>query len=64
LGELDVVQAYEEYQARAGIIIPDFQARLNGARYFKGLGALRFYAKMGWDDPYHQLRNELLQLAN
>lgn len=62
LGELDVVQAYQEYQHREGIIIPDFQERLTGARYFKGLDALRFYAKMGWDDAYRQLRDYLLQL--
>ncbi|MEI2393756.1 MULTISPECIES: phosphotransferase family protein [Paenibacillus] len=62
LGELDVVQAYQDYQNREGIIIPDFHERLTGARYFKGLDALRFYAKMGWDDAYRQLRDELLQL--
>ncbi|WP_342421667.1 hypothetical protein [Paenibacillus sp. FSL E2-0178] len=45
-----------------GIIIPDFHERLTGARYFKGLDALRFYAKMGWDAAYRQLRDELLQL--
>lgn len=64
LGELDVVQAYQEYQNKAGIIIPDFEERLTGARYFKGLDGLRFYAKMGWDDAYHQLRDELLHLTN
>lgn len=62
LGKLDVVQAYQEQQEHAGLIIPDFNGRLTGARYFKGLDGLRFYAKMGWDDAYHQLRNQLLQL--
>lgn len=62
LGELDVVQAYQEYQIQKGIIIPDFTERLTGARYFKGLDGLRFYAKMGWNEAYHRLRDELLQL--
>jgi hygromycin-B 4-O-kinase len=62
--ELNVVEAYEEYQEHAGIHIPDFKERLIGAQYFKGLDGLRFYAKMGWNDAYDELRNELLSLTN
>ncbi|MFK7693271.1 phosphotransferase family protein [Paenibacillus sp. HJGM_3] len=63
LGELDVVQAYRNYQEQAGIEIPNFEERLLGAQYFKGLDALRFYAKMGWTDAYRQLRTILLELS-
>lgn len=63
LGELDVVQAYRNYQEQAGNEIPNFEERLLGAQYFKGLDALRFYAKMGWTDAYRQLRTILLELS-
>jgi hygromycin-B 4-O-kinase len=60
----DVIQAYQDYQEQAGIMIPDFKERLIGAYYFKGLDGLRFYAKMGWNDAYYGTRNFLLNLTN
>ena len=47
---------------KLGIGIPDFEERLTGARYFKGLDSLRFYAKMGWVEAYYELRDKLLAL--
>ncbi|MBM7566049.1 phosphotransferase family protein [Paenibacillus sacheonensis] len=63
-GELDVVQAYREHNERLGIYIPDFNERMIGACYFKGLDGLRFFAKMGWDDAYRNMRKFLFSLAN
>ncbi|MFG1732520.1 phosphotransferase family protein [Paenibacillus sp. 843] len=60
--KLDVVQIYQNYQQEMGITIPDFKERLIGAKYHNGLIGLRFYAKMGWNDSYYELRNELLSL--
>ncbi|MCR2807528.1 aminoglycoside phosphotransferase family protein [Paenibacillus soyae] len=57
-----VIQAYQDYQEKAGIAIPNFKERLMGAYYFKGLDGLRFYAKMGWEDAYIETRNFLLRL--
>jgi len=57
-----VIQAYQDYQEKAGISIPNFKERLIGAYYFKGLDGLRFYAKMGWGDAYHGTRHFLLNL--
>lgn len=57
-----VVQAYQDFQAKAGIEIPNFKERLIGAYYFKGLDGLRFYAKMGWKDAYQGTRHFLLNL--
>ncbi|MDF2653278.1 MAG: hypothetical protein K0Q73_9083 [Paenibacillus sp.] len=62
LGRLDVVQAYQDYQEQAGIMIPNFKERLIGAHYFKGLDGLRFYAKMGRKDDYSYTRYFLLNL--
>ncbi|MDQ8732902.1 aminoglycoside phosphotransferase family protein [Paenibacillus sp. LHD-38] len=62
--DLGVIQEYQNYQKQTGIIIPNFKERLIGARYYNGLIGLRFYAKMGWNDTYFQLRNELLNLIN
>ncbi|SDS37884.1 hygromycin-B 4-O-kinase [Paenibacillaceae bacterium GAS479] len=64
LGTLDVVEAYKEYNDKAGIIISNFKERLIGARYFKGLDGLRFFAKMGWNDAYTELRDSLLKLTD
>jgi hygromycin-B 4-O-kinase len=58
----EVIQAYQDYQEKVGIIIPDFKDRLIGAYYFKGIDGLRFYAKMGWKDAYYGTRNFLLNL--
>lgn len=62
--DLGVIQEYQNYQIQTGIIIPNFKERLIGARYYNGLIGLRFYAKMGWNGIYFQLRNELLNLIN
>ncbi|ASS68459.1 MULTISPECIES: aminoglycoside phosphotransferase family protein [unclassified Paenibacillus] len=59
---LGVVRAYREFQEKAGIAIPDFNERLLGAYYMKGLDGLRFYAKMGWTDAYNGTRDFLLRL--
>jgi hygromycin-B 4-O-kinase len=60
----EVIQAYQDYQEQAGIIIPGFKERLIGAYYLKGMDGLRFYAKMGWNDAYYGTRNFLLNLNN
>jgi hygromycin-B 4-O-kinase len=58
----DVAEAFRVYYEDTGRAIVNFEERLLGARYFKGLDALRFYAKMGWNDAYEQLRDKLLLL--
>lgn len=60
--KLDAVQIYQDYQQEMGITIPNFEERLMGAKYYNGLIGLRFYAKMGWNDAYYELRDELLSL--
>lgn len=62
LRKLDVILEYENYQQRMGISIPYFKERLMGARYYNGIIGLRFYAKLGMNDAYFGLRNELLNL--
>lgn len=62
--KLDVIQAYRHYQRQTETIIPHFEERLIGARYYNGLIGLRFYAKMDWKAAYTQLRNELLSLVS
>lgn len=57
-----VITAFQSYQEKAGISIPNFKERLIGAYYFKGLDGLRFYAKMGWKDAYQGTRHFLLNL--
>ncbi|REE55379.1 hygromycin-B 4-O-kinase [Paenibacillus taihuensis] len=64
LGGLDVVAAYKENIDALGIIIPNFDERMLGARYFKGLDAMRFYAKMDWENAYYELRDSLINLIN
>lgn len=46
-----------------GNTIPYFKERLIGAKYYNGLIGLRFYAKMGWNYSYFELREELLSLV-
>ncbi|WP_314590337.1 phosphotransferase [Paenibacillus terrigena] len=58
----DVAEAFRKHYEKIGVPIPDFQERMIGARYFKGLDGLRFYAKMGWDHAYVELRDRLLAL--
>ncbi|MBD2870647.1 phosphotransferase family protein [Paenibacillus arenilitoris] len=60
----DVIAAFREYHDRQGIAVPDFKERMLGARYYKGLDAMRFYAKMGWQDAYRHTRDRLLYLTN
>ncbi|RAV14190.1 phosphotransferase family protein [Paenibacillus contaminans] len=64
LRKLDVIQEYQSYQQQVGISIPNFKERIIGAKYYNGLIGLRFYAKMGWNDAYFGLRQELLRLTN
>ncbi|MZQ81119.1 phosphotransferase [Paenibacillus sp. 5J-6] len=59
-----VIKAYQDFQTKCGITIPNFKARLIGAYYFKGLDGLRFYAKMGWKDAYQGTRQFLLNLES
>jgi len=60
--KLDVVQRYQNYQQEMGITLPNFKERFIGAKYYNGLIGLRFYAKMGWNDSYFELRDDLLSL--
>ncbi|SEO06509.1 phosphotransferase family protein [Paenibacillus sp. OV219] len=64
LGELDVVAAYQQHVQEKGFEIPNFEERMLGASYFKGLDAMRFYTKMGWEEAYHGLRHSLINLVN
>ncbi|ACT01759.1 aminoglycoside phosphotransferase family protein [Paenibacillus sp. JDR-2] len=57
-----VISAYEAYQEKSGIEIPQFKERLIGAYYFKGLDGLRFCAKMGWNESYQVNKEFLLNL--
>ena len=61
--KLDVVQEYQNHQQEVGITVPNFKERLIGAKYYNGLVGLRFYAKMGWNESYFELRDELLNLV-
>jgi len=61
--KLGVIPMYLNYQQETGITIPNFKERLIGAKYYNGLIGLRFYAKMGWNDSYFELRDELLSLV-
>ncbi|MFC3746933.1 phosphotransferase family protein [Paenibacillus sp. GCM10012306] len=56
----DLAVDFGNYYEKIGISIPDFTNRLTGARLFKGLDGLRFFAKMGWDHAYIELRDSLL----
>ncbi|WP_042161450.1 phosphotransferase family protein [Paenibacillus gorillae] len=58
----DVAEAFRIYAEQTGRPIHNFAARLTGARYFKGLDGMRFYAKMGYADAYAELRDSLLAL--
>ncbi|WP_409346510.1 phosphotransferase family protein [Paenibacillus sp. MBLB4367] len=59
----NVILAFRDHYERLGIPIPDFKERMLGARYFKGLDGLRFYAKMGWKPAYKKLKSDLLALV-
>lgn len=58
----DGAEAFRIHYENLGKPIPNFQERLLGARYFKGLDGLRFFAKMGWDHAYIEARDYLLSL--
>lgn len=44
------------------VLIPDFDERIIGAKLYMGLESMRFYSKMGWNDAYAELRDEMLSL--
>lgn len=58
----DVAEAFRIYAEQRGNPIHHFNERLMGAKYFKGLDGLRFYAKMGNKAAYTALRDALLAL--
>lgn len=60
----DVAETFRIHYEKMGRPIPNFSERLTGARYFKGLDRIRFYAKMGWNNAYEKHRNRLLSLPN
>lgn len=59
---IDLGEAFRVHYEHLGKPIENFKERLIGARYFKGLDGLRFFAKMGWDHAYIELRDKLLSL--
>ena len=60
----DVAQAFRIHYEKKESPISCFNERLIGARYFKGLDGLRFFAKMGWDHAYVELRDRLLSMTH
>ncbi|WP_181593028.1 phosphotransferase family protein [Paenibacillus sp. YN15] len=62
LAQMNVVEAYLNSLGAAADEIPHFRERLKGAYYFKGVDALRFYAKMGYRQAYEGTRQFLLGL--
>lgn len=61
--EQDVAGLFRDHYEKRGIDIPYFNERLAGAHYFKGLDAMRFYAKQGWNHAYIELRDRLLSMS-
>jgi hygromycin-B 4-O-kinase len=59
---VDMAEAFREFYEAQGQPIEDFAERLTGAHYFKGLDAMRFYAKMGWEHAYAETRDRLLSM--
>lgn len=59
----DIVGAFRARLESLGQPVAHFEERLIGANLYKGIDALRFYAKMGWDHAYYPLRDELLGLG-
>ena len=57
------MSAYQKPKLNQGneVLIPDLDERIIGAKLYMGLESMRFYAKMGWNDPY-ELRDEMLSL--
>jgi len=58
----DMAEDFREHYETIGRPIAQFDERLRGARYLKGIDCLRFYARMGWDHAYYELRDRLLRL--
>ncbi|MEK5238724.1 aminoglycoside phosphotransferase family protein [Paenibacillus sp. FSL L8-0470] len=59
---VDMSQVFLRHYEELGTPVAHFEERLTGAHYFKGLDAMRFYAKMGWDHAYMETRDRLLSM--
>ncbi|MNC31568.1 Hygromycin-B 4-O-kinase [compost metagenome] len=62
LERMHVVEAYLDGLGESAEEVPHFRERLKGAYYFKGVDALRFYAKMGNRQAYEWTKQFLLGL--
>jgi hygromycin-B 4-O-kinase len=62
LERMNVVEAYLDGLGANAEEVPHFRERLKGAYYFKGVDALRFYAKMGNRQAYEWTKQFLLGL--
>jgi hygromycin-B 4-O-kinase len=60
----DIPEAFRLHYEEIGKPIPQFHERYTGARYYKGLDALRFYAHQGWTHAYVEERDRLLALPS
>ncbi|MDQ0061810.1 phosphotransferase family protein [Paenibacillus harenae] len=60
----DIPEAFRLHYERIGNPIPQFLERYAGARYYKGLDRLRFYAYQGWTHAYEEERGWLLALPS
>ncbi|MNN58865.1 hypothetical protein D3C81_1739370 [compost metagenome] len=60
----NVAELIRRFYEERGMPIQHYNERLTGARYFRGLDGLRFYAKMGWNADYLELRDQLLGLPS
>ena len=56
------VDELKKFYAKSGMNVENFEARYLGAKYFKGLDILRFYAKMKKVESYESLKKYLLAL--
>lgn len=63
-GDANIETEYRAHSEKLGIALPDYEERLIGAYYFKGLDGLRFFAKMGRENDYRHMRQFLLSLTN
>ncbi|WNQ10623.1 phosphotransferase [Paenibacillus aurantius] len=63
LPSLPVTATFRAEYEKQGLLLPDFEERLIGAHYYKGLDGLRFFAKMGWTPAYEHTRDYLLSLV-
>ncbi|WP_141097509.1 phosphotransferase [Paenibacillus aquistagni] len=60
--EFQVIDRYRAYLEANEVLIPHFDERIIGAKLYMGLESMRFYSKMGWNDAYAELRDEMLSL--